>query len=76
MIILEEAKHHIASAHFGTLTQRSVHPTVPECALAVWCVVSNSLHGGRLDFFFLQIFIKSCFYDKFDTLMKKILDEI
>ena len=44
---LLEAKHHTASAHFGTLTQCSVHPTVPKCAVAVWCLASNSLHGGQ-----------------------------
>ena len=44
---LLEAKHHTATAHFGTLTQCSVHPTVPKCAVAVWCVASNSLHGGQ-----------------------------
>ena len=44
---LLEAKHHTATAHFGTLTQRLVHPTVPKCALAVWSVASNSLHGGQ-----------------------------
>ena len=37
---LLEAKHHTATAHFGTLTQCSVHPKVPKCAVAVWCVAS------------------------------------
>ena len=44
---LLEAKHHTASAHFGTLTQCLVHPTVPKCVVAVWCLASNSLHGGQ-----------------------------
>ena len=44
---LLEAKHHTATAHFGTLTQCSVHPTVPKCAVAVWCLASNSLNGGQ-----------------------------
>ena len=44
---LLEAKHHTATAHFGTLTQCLVHPTVPKCAVAVWCLASDSLHGGR-----------------------------
>ena len=44
---LLEAKHHTASAHFGTLTQCLVHPTVPKCAVAVWCLATNILHGGQ-----------------------------
>ena len=44
---LLEVNHHTATAHFGTLTQRLVHPTVPKFAFAVWCVASNSLHGGQ-----------------------------
>ena len=42
-----EAKHHTASAHFGNLTQCSVHPTVPKGAVTVWCLASNSLQGGQ-----------------------------
>ena len=44
---LLEAKHHTATAHFGTLTQFLVHSTVPKRAVAVWCVAFNSLHGGQ-----------------------------
>ena len=44
---LLEPKHHTVTAHFGTLSQCSVHPTLPKCAVAVWFLASNSLNGGQ-----------------------------
>ena len=44
---LLEAKHHTATAHFGTVGWTEHWVKVPKCALAVWCLASNSLHGGQ-----------------------------
>ena len=44
---LLEAKHHTATAHFGTVGWTEHCVKVPKCALAVLCLASNSLNGGQ-----------------------------
>ena len=44
---LLEATHHTATAHFGTEGWTEHWVKVPKCALAVWCLASNSLNGGQ-----------------------------
>jgi hypothetical protein len=44
---LLEAKHHTATPHFGTVGWTEHWVKVPKCAVAVWCLASNSLHGGQ-----------------------------
>ena len=46
-VIMLEAKHHTVTTHFGTVGWTEHWVIVPKCAVAVWCLVSNSLHGGQ-----------------------------
>ena len=45
---LLEAKHHAATAHFSTVGRNKYWVKVPKCVLTVWCLASNSIHGGQI----------------------------